>query len=279
MTTLLNIDDAGLRDHFDSAPLAVAHELTDHPLLTVEAIAQLAERLPADRIEHNYGNVAKVAAPDQVERSSQPVGQIARDIETNGCWMVLKNIELDPEYKRLLDECLEEVDTHIRTGQGVMTEREGFIFLSAPGSMTPAHTDPEHNFLLQIRGAKEMNVGSFPDELTEQVTLEQTFNGGHRNVSWEPKDPTCFDLTPGDGVYVYPHAPHWVVNGQEVSVSLSITFATRESERSRHVYRLNGKLRKLGLDPTPPGRRAGVDRAKALAARAIGKAGRLAGRG
>ena len=78
---------------------------------------------------------------------------------------------------------------------------------------------------------------------------------------------------------MYPHAPHWVVNGRQVSVSLSITFATRESERSRHVYRLNGKLRKLGLDPTPPGRRAGIDRAKAFAARAIGKAGRLTGRG
>ncbi len=279
MTTVLNIDDAGLRDHFDRAPLAVAHDLTDHPLLTVEAIARLAERLPTDRIEHNYGNVSKVAAPDQVERSSQPVGQIAREIDSNDCWMVLKNIERDPEYKRLLDDCLEEVETHIRAGQGVMTAREGFIFLSAPGSMTPAHTDPEHNFLLQIRGTKKMNVGLFPDELTEQVTLEETFNGGHRNVGWEPRDPTCFDLTPGDGVYVYPHAPHWVVNGQQVSVSLSITFATRESERSRHVYRLNGKLRKLGLDPTPPGRRAGVDRAKALAARAIGKARRLTGRG
>ena len=44
-----------------------------------------------------------------------------------------------------------------------MTEREGFIFLSAPGSTTPAHTDPEHNFLLQVRGPKEMNVGAFPD--------------------------------------------------------------------------------------------------------------------
>jgi hypothetical protein len=31
-------------------------------------------------------------------------------------------------------------------------------------------------------------------------------------------------MPPGDGVYVYPFAPHWVKNGPEPSVSLSITF-------------------------------------------------------
>ena len=179
--------------------------------------------------------------------------------------MVLKNIERDPEYKRLLDECLEEVDTHIRTGQNVMTEREGFIFLSAPGSMTPAHTDPEHNFLLQIRGTKEMNVGLVPRRADRAGHARaDASTAATATSSWEPRTPSASTSTPGDGVYVYPHAPHWVVNGQQVSVSLSITFATRESERSRHVYRLNGKLRKLGLSPHAPGRRPRVDRAKAL---------------
>jgi len=31
-----------------------------------------------------------------------------------------------------------------------MGRREGFIFVSSPGSVTPHHMDPEHNFLLQI---------------------------------------------------------------------------------------------------------------------------------
>jgi len=185
--------------------------------------------------------------------------------------MVLKNIERDPEYKRLLDDGLDEVAPHVRDSEGAMTEREGFIFLSAPGSMTPSHTDPEHNFLLQVRGSKQMNVGSFPDERTEQLALEQALGGGHRNLDWEPHDALAFDLTPGDGVYVAPHAPHWVQNGGEVSVSLSITFATAASENRRRVHSINARLRRLGLSPTPPGRRPGADRGKAACSRVLGR--------
>ena len=249
----------------------MTHTLTDHPLLSVESIARLAERLPADQIEHNVANLPKVVDPDAVERSDAPVGEIARNIETNGCWMVLKNIEADAEYKRLLDESLDEVAPYIQDRDGGMVEREGFIFLSAPGSMTPSHTDPEHNFLLQVRGTKEMNVGRFPDERTEQLALEQALGGGHRNVDWEPNDPVPFDLRPGDGVYVHPHAPHWVQNGSEVSVSLSITFATPASQKTRQVYSMNARLRRLGLSPTPPGRRPRLDRGKVAGLKAMGR--------
>jgi hypothetical protein len=253
----------------------VNHTLTDHPLLTVEAIAQLAERLPEDRVEHNQADLPKVVDPNAVQRVDLPVGEIARGIESNGCWMVLKNIERDPAYKALLDEALDEVAPLVADREGGMTEREGFIFLSAPGSMTPSHTDPEHNFLLQVRGTKEMNVGTFPDGLTEQLALEHALGGGHRNVDWEPRDPRPFDLQPGDGVYVHPHAPHFVQNGPTVSVSLSITFATPASEQVRRVHSMNARLRRLGLKPKPPGVSTGADRRKAACSRALGRLRRL----
>lgn len=120
-----------------------------------------------------------------------------------------------------------------------------------------------------------MNVGRFPDRQTEQLVLEDTVTGGHRNVAWEPSDPVLFDLHPGDGVYVYPHAPHWVENGDLVLVSLSITFATSTSEDTRRVHSINARLRRLGLSPTPPGRRARLDRSKAACSRGLGELGRL----
>ena len=39
-----------------------------------------------------------------------------------------------------------------------MFRREGFIFISSPGSITPFHMDPEYNFLLQIRGEKQISI-------------------------------------------------------------------------------------------------------------------------
>jgi hypothetical protein len=261
---------------FGRRPLAVSHSLTDHELLSVESIAQLAERLPEDRVEHNYANLPTVVAPDAVERSDEPVGEIARKIDSNGCWMVLKNIELDPAYKRLLDESLDEVAPLVSDREGGMAMREGFIFLSAPGSVTPSHTDPEHNFLLQVRGTKQIHVGRFPDPATEQLALEDALGGGHRNVDWEPVEAETFDLGPADGVYVYPHAPHWVQNGEAVSVSLSITFATATSQRRLRVHSLNARLRRLGISPRPPGQRPGVDRAKAACSRTLGRLRRIA---
>jgi hypothetical protein len=252
-------------------PSSVSHALGDHPLLTIESIARLAERLPEDRVEHNVGNLPKVVDDDAVERSDLPVGEIARGIETNGCWMVLKNIERDEEYGNLLDELLDQVEPILDQRDGGMSGREGFVFLSAPGSVTPSHTDPEHNFLLQVRGTKELSVGRFPDEKTGQLALERALGGGHRNVDSEPAEPRAFHLEPTEGVYVPPHAPHWVQNGDEVSVSLSITFQTPENERAIRVHSVNAKLRRLGLSPRPPGQRARLDRRKEACAKALGR--------
>jgi hypothetical protein len=268
----LNIDRAAFSEAFDNHPLGVSHRLADHPLLTVEAVAKLAETLPPESIEHNMGDLPTVVDPDAVERSELPVGEIARTIETNGCWMVMKNIEHEAAYRDLLNELLDSVSPLVEGRDGGMTDREGFIFLSAPDSVTPAHVDPEHNFLLQVRGTKAMTVGSFPDDTAKQLELEETFGGGgHRNIEWEPRDPRTFDMQPGDGVYVPPHAPHWVKNGPAASVSLSITFQTPANERTIRVHALNARLRRIGLSPTPPGRRPRLDRQKATCQRMMSR--------
>jgi JmjC domain len=257
---------------FDRTPIGASHRLTDHSLLTIEAVASLAERLPEASIEQNLGDLPTVIDPSAVQRSDSSPGEIARGIETNGCWMVLKNIERDDDYNTLLNELLNGVSPLVADRDGGMTGREGFIFLSAPNSVTPSHTDPEHNFLLQVRGTKEITVGSFPDSATKELELEQTFGaGGHRNIDWEPKDPQAFHLGPGDGVYVPPHAPHWVKNGPAASVSLSITFQTPSNERAIRVYALNARLRRMGLSPTPPGSRLGLDRRKAVCQRVVNR--------
>jgi cupin superfamily protein len=268
MTQLLEIDPDRLASHFADTPFAVHHNLTQHELLGVEAVAELADRLPAESVEHNRGDVPAVVASDEVEAIDETPAEIARNIDTNGCWMVLKNIEQVPAYRGLLDETLNEVDPLVRGREGGMNLREGFVFLSAPSSTTPAHTDHEHNFLLQIRGTKQMNIGRFADPEAEQRHVEKMF-AGDRNMDRLPDDPTAYELSPGDGVYVPPNAPHWVINGPEVSVSLSITFRTPVTERGAGVHTVNRRLRKLKLSPRPLGERPATDRAKFAAHRAL----------
>jgi hypothetical protein len=265
----LDIDERDFAANFAVRSYGIRHTLTEHPLLTVEAVAELADRLPESAVEHNLGNLAVVQGASEAPRVNQSAGEVARGIETNGCWMVLKNIEADPAYKHLLDECLDEVAGFVAGHEGGMERREGFIFLSAPGSVTPAHFDPEHNFLLQIRGRKSMNVGSFPDSRTEQLEVERYHAGGIRNIDWKPVNAIEYAMGPGDGVYVPVHQPHWVTVPDNVSVSLSITFFTRASEDARVLHRINGRMRKLGLSPSPIGRRPVIDRAKVVPGRAV----------
>jgi hypothetical protein len=267
MSRLLQIDSTTFATHFAKDPFRVKHSLVDHELLSVEAVAQLADALPARSIEHNVGNVPVVLPGQVAPRLDLSPGEIARAIDTNGCWMVLKNIEQQAAYHRLLDEALDEVTPYVANREGGMNLREGYLFLSAPNSTTPAHTDHEHNFLLQIRSPKYVHAGRFRDPMAGQLQAEKMY-AGTRNLDNLPDDPQLFELHPGDGVYVPPCVPHWVNTGEEVSVSLSITFRTPVTERAGYVHELNRHLRRLHLSPAAPGRRPAIDKAKASVYRA-----------
>lgn len=190
-------------------------------------------------------------------------GEIVRTIESNRSWMVLKRIEDHPKYRELLETTLSAVTAAVAAKEGPIRRREGFIFISAPNSVTPNHIDPEYNFLLQIRGTKEMVVGHYADQQVEDAEVERYYGGGHRNLKEMPADAQSFPLSPGDGVFVPLHAPHVVRNGPNPSISLSVTWNTDASDRNALVHAFNARLRALRLSPNPLGRRPGVDRAKA----------------
>ena len=259
----LSIDVDAFKDGFARRPVAVRHSLVDHPLLTLEAIARLADELPISRVERHRADLPQVmpgGAPDVGGRPSETV----RGIDHNNCWMVLWYIDQAPAYGALLDECLRAAEPYASV-EGGMCQREAFLFLSAPGAVTPVHFDPEHNFLLQIRGTKDMNVCSFPDADSAERELERYYDGGHRNLEAMPSEGTTFRLQPGDGVYVPSFMPHWVQNGDRASVSLSITFRTRLSRRAERVHAVNTYLRRLHAAPRPPGVSEGSDRVREAA--------------
>jgi hypothetical protein len=260
---LLRFDEDEFSDGFSRRAVAVEHTLVDNPLLRLEAIAELADSLPPERIERHLAEQPMVlpgGAPDVGGRPSETV----LGIEHNGCWMVLWYVEQAAPYKALLDACLQGVLPYAERDGGLQRQ-EAFIFLSAPNAVTPVHFDPEHNFLLQIKGTKDMNVCPFPDARTGQAELDRYYDGGHRNLEAVPSEGTTFRLHPGHGVYVPTFVPHWVQNGNEASVSLSITFRTPSSERAERVNALNARLRRAGLRPKPPGTSERTDRAKEAA--------------
>lgn len=261
--TPLRVDPAQWATGFGRTPFSFEHTLDDERLLLPDRVAALAGRLPDERVEHHVGAVDAVTLDGAAPRLDLPAGEIARRIEDLRCWMMLRNVESDPAYASLLDACFAQLRGHLGDAAGGMRHPEGYLFYSAAGSVTPAHLDSEHNFLCHIRGTKEVVVGTYPDDRTAQLKAERKYRGGQRNLDMLPHDPTTFRLEPGHGVYIPPLTPHWVRTGDDVCVSLAVTFRTRESMRRERVHAFNGVLRGAGLDPRPPGRRPWIDEAKA----------------
>lgn len=279
MNRRLKIDPEEFRRGFPEQPFSVRHSLAGSPLFELPRLVDLAMRLPPSAVEYNAGDVPVTLDPGKTPMTGLSPEETIRRIEECRSWLVLKNVELDPEYKALLDRCLDEVAELSEAIEPGMTLRQGYVFVSSAGSVTPFHMDPEHNFLLQIRGTKTVHLfdQSDPEVLTPEQ-IERFRAGGHRNLvfrhEFAPKA-AVFTLSPGDGLHFPIHAPHYVKNGETWSVSFSITFATPAAERAARLHHLNGSLRRWGVRPSPVGRSPFRDSLKDLAFRTARKTRRL----
>jgi Cupin superfamily protein len=266
---LLHIQAGEFDRCFSERAFAVGHDLAHHPLLTLDAMAELADRLPLKSIERHRADLP-LLSPGKPPELEGPPSETVKQLETGNVWMVMWYIEQVPEYRGLLDVCLDQVERYVGNRHGGMRHRKAYLFLSAPGATTPAHFDPEQNLLLQIRGNKDFNVGRFVAPGDRQAELDRYFDGGWRNLDRMPELDQTFHMEPGDGVYVPPFAPHWVHVGSEPSISLSITFRTKASLEMERVSHFNARLRRLHLSPHPPGVSPSRDRVKASVMETLG---------
>jgi hypothetical protein len=261
---------------FNRRPFMVRHELASHPAFALERLVELARRMPPASVEYNAGDLPITQDPRITPPTGLSIEETIRRILECQSWMVLKRVERDAVYQRVLDECLDQVAPLV---PGLRTRR-AFVFISSPGSVTPYHMDHEYNFLLQVRGRKTISV--FDRSVLSEQDLERFYRGEHRNLVFadhHARKAQTFELGPGDGIHVPVNAPHYVRNGDEVSVSFSITFRTPRGDRRSMVYVVNDQLRRLGLQPSPVGTLRLVDRAKSVGYSIYKQAQRRLGRG
>lgn len=272
--------DTSARDQFAAlypeAPGLFRHGMEGHPLLTLEALVSLGQRLNPAHVEYNRADLPIGIKPEDIPENGLSIADTIRSIEENGSWMVLKWVENDPAYKALLQDTLACLKSVIEPRTGEMLTLEGFIFVSSPGAITPFHMDPEHNILMQIRGTKDFNV--FPQvdpEILSDFEHERYHLGGHRNLPWQESfaaKGTAFEMAPGDAIHVPVKAPHWIKVGAELSISFSVTWRSLWTYREADARGLNGLMRGLGLNPATTQRFPHQNLTKSVAYRAIRKA-------
>jgi len=274
---LLEIDAETFRAGFNRAAFRFQHQLADHPLFSLQKLVELSRRLPEDHVRYNVGNVPISEMLYAGPQNGLSVEETIRRIEECGSWMVLKWVHHDAEYRRLLDCCLDQMQPLSEPLDPGMCRREAFIFITSPRSTTPYHVDPEYSFLLQVRGNKTVSV--LPSTTLSERELERYYHTG----DYPPFDEASqnqaatFTLTPGQGLHIPMATPHWVKNGNEVSVSFSLTFRSLGSDRRSIVSAVNNRLRTRGFNPAPYGQSRWRDSAKFYGFRAVRRAGRLLG--
>lgn len=271
---------AALAAAYPQSPTQLTHRIADHPLLSLDALADLAARLRPETLEHNAATDLPLGiAYADTPRNGLSVHETIRRIGECGSWVLLKYIEQDPAYAALMREVLGQIEDIVRPATGEMMRFEGYVFISSPRAVTPLHFDPEYNILFQARGSKTMTLFPTADpDIVSQEFFEAYFNGGSRNLPWRDEwraRARPIAIEPGEAIYVPILAPHWVQTHDEVSVSLSLTWRSEWSFHHADACRFNRRLRRIGLRPAAPRLYPADNRLKSYGHRALARVERM----
>jgi len=263
--------EISFRENYNRRPFMLEHHLSSHPLLQLShltAVAQSFATLHSDRLYYTIGNVNLSGGWDYGTQRAVPPKEAIDQIQTANTWLILKGVQILPEYGQMLDQILQEVHAVSAREWSRSTKDQNIsVIITSPNQITPYHMDADCNYLLQISGAKTLYVFNGADRnVVTAEELERFYSGQinaaqYREASQEGA--WRFELTPGHGVHIPVTFPHWVQNNDNVSISVSINF--RFVDRTiPDIYRLNHYLRRLRLHPKLPGESAISDGAKKL---------------
>lgn len=261
------------------ANLGFEHTLHERPMFDDAGLISLLDRYPRDKLG------VFTMGEDPVDWGSWRRGspgdlsgeQLLRAAQEGRIWLNLRHAnDYLPEYAALEEEIFAEK----RDKAGLRTfKRDLGMLISSANAQVFYHLDVPLVSLWQLRGQKRVWV--YPvaepcvgDEQLERIVLRETAE----QMAFEPSMDAVaevYDLTPGKMVTWAQNAPHRIVNGPMLNVSLSIEFMTPAALMRANVLYANGMLRKSGARPriqTAPHPTALAKIALARAAKAAGVA-------
>jgi hypothetical protein len=240
----------------------VDHDLVDEPLLTLDALADAADRLPPSLVEHHLADIPRVLPGGETKVLDQTPGEIVRGVGSNGCWVMLTALARLPEYAPLLGRAAGRFELALRARGEKIVGHNLVAFIGAPGATVPVHFDRRHHLLLQVRGTKTVGTGRFTDAREQERQLERGMQFHRLNADRLPDAADERELRAGQALVIPAYTFHWVQGGDDVSIALTCTATTEATVRDAAVYRFNVKARRLHLPAVPPGRHDWLDRAR-----------------
>ncbi|MBV8436669.1 MAG: cupin-like domain-containing protein [Silvibacterium sp.] len=268
--SIFDAGNPGFRENFDEKPFEFTHCFSaDHPLFQLPRLRQLIDNpITHPGIYYDAGDIGIGQRWDSVPERKQTLEETFDRIDNAGAWILMKRVHKDPDYNEVLKQCLREVQ--LLSGRQIDQDKksqEAIIFLTSPNRVTSYHIDRECNFLMQVRGEKEISVFDRNDrDVLPEAELETFWSKDNNAGVYKPQYQDrahVILMKPGTGVHIPVNFPHWLKNGNNVSISLSISYQYKDWQR-KYVFQANYYLRKIGLNPTPPGKSALLDNTKRI---------------
>jgi Cupin-like domain len=253
------------------------HKLMGHPALTLENLARVIPALPKKHVMYSKGLLDMGADFETTFRArpkNQTIEETIENIRVKDSYIMVSSPEVDKSFAPVYAELLNDVNRLIKmrgVGSSAISPKL-YLFIASPNSVTPFHLDRYSTFLMQFRGSKQISV--FPqwdEQVVSAMSREAYVAYADTHLPWaqeKNQHATQFQFKPGDALHIPFVAGHHVKNGAEdVSISMSIIFNTAQTTAWRKALLFNHAARKplarIGMTPSPVGRSAARDHAKA----------------
>lgn len=249
----------------DRAPFLFSHSLTDHPALSLESLARTIPELPARCLNHSKGLDSLAINFDrsfEEHRNGLSLMQSFERLKEVSSYITVMDPFEHPAFRDLYRELKADVEQLQQKAGRAPRVYEGrmWIFIASPNAITPFHFDRYSNFLMQIRGSKQMAVfPNFREDIVPARASESYMDREPSKDLWrDDLDVHAFkyDFRPGAALHIPFAGGHYVKNGAEdISVSLSFFFQTEETTRWVKASQFNNRVhRHLGVQLSPIGK-------------------------
>lgn len=236
-----------------------SHNLSTHSSFEIENIKKLITDLPRYKVVISSDNAELKTDFESIlvnNKGDMDLDGVFSNLKNSQSYIALSGFENHELFKKIHDDIVHDIKKMLKKSKrnDFVTGATFWMFIASPKIVTPFHFDRFSNFILQIKGEKTLAVfPHFRDDLIPQVECEKYSDGEKVKTLWKEEidsEAKKYHFKASQAVHIPYTSGHYVQNGQEdISITLSIFFHTKQTLRWSRAHRFNNRIRKLGLKP------------------------------
>ena len=220
------------------------HDLETTDLFDRASLARLIDAAGTDRLRIGTMGQDPARTSDwaDVDRDGQSGTAVLDAVDHGRLWVnVLTAERLDPRFAAVRDE----IHAALRREAPHLDVRSVTIgvLVSSPQALVYFHADAEPNLVCHISGTKRVWIYPALDfDLVDPMDLAAVFAGGDEELPYDPafdRVASTVELVPGSFVSWPQNAPHRIVNGDEVNITVTVSYSTPAADRRIAVWTAN----------------------------------------